>query len=166
MHEQRIYKWVCNVCQVCSNRLKNSPCSSSEQLLFYLHCSSTHSYLQNFPGLRYRLQRAVAVCVLSLADVLFSLYHHFLLGNRCPRVGWAAHTGGALAGLLLGLLLFREPPPEAVLGRALPPPLPAAPGHKPRREAMLTAVRCGAAATLALTLAAAIALNLMRPGVS
>lgn len=113
--------------------------------------------------MKYRLQRAIAVCVLSLADVLFSLYHHFLLGNRCPRVGWAAHTGGAVVGLLLGLLLFRAPPPQYVQGRALPQPVPAAPAHKPRREAMLTAVRCGAAASLAGALAAAIALNLMRP---
>ncbi|KAF4523564.1 hypothetical protein B566_EDAN012012 [Ephemera danica] len=120
----------------------------------------------NFPGLRYRLHRAVVVCVLSLADILFSLYHHFFLGNRCPRVGWAAHTGGAVAGLLLGLLMFRAPSPEAfsLQPRLLPTPAPLQlAGHKPRRQAVLTAIRCSAAALLAGALAAAIALNSIRP---
>jgi uncharacterized membrane protein YfcA len=64
--------------------------------------------LQNFRALPYKLHRAVAVAVLALADIAASLYHYFSLGNVCPRISWAAHSSGALAGFLLGLVLFKE----------------------------------------------------------
>jgi hypothetical protein len=63
--------------------------------------------LQNFKALPYKLHRAVAVAVLALADIAASLYHYFSLGNVCPRISWAAHSSGALAGFLLGLVLFK-----------------------------------------------------------
>jgi len=63
--------------------------------------------LQNFKELPYKLHRAVAVAVLALADIAASLYHYFSLGNISPRISWAAHSSGALAGFLLGLALFK-----------------------------------------------------------
>jgi hypothetical protein len=63
--------------------------------------------LQNFRALPYKLHRTVVVAVLALADIAASLYHYFLLGNVCPRISWAAHSSGALAGFLLGLVLFK-----------------------------------------------------------
>jgi len=63
--------------------------------------------LQNFKELPYKLHRAVAVAVLALADIAASLYHYFSLGNISPRISWAAHSSGALAGFLLGLVLFK-----------------------------------------------------------
>lgn len=64
--------------------------------------------LQNFKELPYKLHRAVAVAVLALADIAASLYHYFSLGNISPRISWAAHSSGALAGFLLGLVLFKR----------------------------------------------------------
>lgn len=63
--------------------------------------------LQNFKELPYKLHRAVAVAVLALADIAASLYHYFSVGNISPRISWAAHSSGALAGFLLGLVLFK-----------------------------------------------------------
>jgi membrane protease YdiL (CAAX protease family) len=63
--------------------------------------------LQNFRALPYKLYRTVVVAVLALADIVATLYHYFSLGNVCPRISWAAHSSGALAGFLLGLVLFK-----------------------------------------------------------
>ncbi|XP_071442954.1 protein rhomboid-like [Hetaerina americana] len=76
--------------------------------VYALLISQLANVLLNFRRLRYKAYRAVAVVVISLADIAFSVYHFVRRGNECPRIGWAAHTGGALAGLLLGLVLFRS----------------------------------------------------------
>lgn len=75
--------------------------------VYALLISQLANILLNFKALPYKLHRAVAVAVLALADIAASLYHYFSLGNVCPRISWAAHSSGALAGFLLGLLLFR-----------------------------------------------------------
>ncbi|XP_059489568.1 rhomboid-related protein 2 isoform X2 [Neocloeon triangulifer] len=129
--------------------------------VYALLTSQLANIILNFPTLKYRLARAFAVCVLCLADVAFSLYHHFLLNNTCPRVGWAAHTGGAVVGLLVGLLVFTEP--DTPLGQPATLPLGAAAPKAADRKALTAAIRCGAAASLAVLLTAAVAVNLWRP---
>ncbi|XP_046391523.1 uncharacterized protein LOC124159657 [Ischnura elegans] len=84
--------------------------------VYALLISQLANILLNFRRLRYKAYRAVAVAVISLADVAFSVYHFVRRGNECPRIGWAAHTGGALAGLLLGLVLFRSDDHEEEAG--------------------------------------------------
>ncbi|XP_069669200.1 protein rhomboid isoform X2 [Periplaneta americana] len=75
--------------------------------VYALLISQLANILLNFRVLPYKLHRAVAVAVLALADIASSLYHYFSLGNVCPRISWAAHSSGALAGFLLGLVLFK-----------------------------------------------------------
>ncbi|XP_021915989.1 protein rhomboid-like [Zootermopsis nevadensis] len=84
--------------------------------VYALLISQLANILLNFGALPYKLHRAVVVAVLALADIAASLYHYFLLGNVCPRISWAAHSSGALAGFLLGLVLFKgskKPGPTA-----------------------------------------------------
>lgn len=76
--------------------------------VYALLISQLANILLNFKELPYKLHRAVAVAVLALADIAASLYHYFSLGNVCPRISWAAHSSGALAGFLLGLVLFKS----------------------------------------------------------
>ncbi|XP_065345396.1 rhomboid-related protein 2-like [Cloeon dipterum] len=128
--------------------------------VYALLTSQMANIILSFPTLKYRLARAFAVCVLCLADVAFSLYHHFLLGNTSPRVGWAAHTGGAVVGLLVGLLVFTEP--ETPLGQSATLPLNAAP-KAAERKTLTAAIRCAAAVLLAGLLTAAAAANMWRP---
>lgn len=75
--------------------------------VYALLISQLANILLNFKELPYKLHRAVAVAVLALADIAASLYHYFSLGNISPRISWAAHSSGALAGFLLGLVLFK-----------------------------------------------------------
>ncbi|XP_067008218.2 protein rhomboid [Anabrus simplex] len=75
--------------------------------VYALLISQLAHILLNFRAIRYKMYRLVAVLVLALTDIAFSLHHHFSFGNVCPRVGWAAHCSGAIAGLLLGLVFFK-----------------------------------------------------------
>ncbi|PSN46540.1 Protein rhomboid [Blattella germanica] len=76
--------------------------------VYALLISQLANILLNFRVLPYKLHRAVAVGVLAVGDIAATLYHYFSLGNVCPRISWAAHSSGALAGFLLGLLLFKD----------------------------------------------------------
>lgn len=106
----------------------------------------------NYRALRYKVYRGVSVAVLLVADVGFSLHHHYATGNKGPRICWAAHAAGALAGLLLGLAAFRAQPKPG----ALEPPAFGA--GWPR-----IAARVAALALLGAAFCAALACNLLRP---
>ncbi|XP_050100507.1 protein rhomboid-like [Anopheles aquasalis] len=63
--------------------------------------------LMNFRALSYRYYRLLAVLVLCISDVLYSIRHCLTKGNLQPRIGVAAHVSGALCGLVIGFVFFR-----------------------------------------------------------
>ncbi|XP_058058658.1 rhomboid-related protein 2 [Anopheles bellator] len=65
----------------------------------------------NFRALSYRYYRLLAVLVLCVSDVLYSIRHCLTKGNLQPRIGVAAHVCGAICGLLIGFAIYR--PKEA-----------------------------------------------------
>lgn len=48
--------------------------------------------------MKYVAYRSIVVVVLALADISYISYHIYSCGNEKPRIGWAAHTAGALSG--------------------------------------------------------------------
>ncbi|XP_049536549.1 protein rhomboid-like [Anopheles darlingi] len=63
--------------------------------------------IMNFRALSYRYYRLLAVLVLCISDVLYSIRHCLTKGNLQPRIGVAAHVSGALCGLVIGFVFFR-----------------------------------------------------------
>ncbi|XP_052866706.1 rhomboid-related protein 2 [Anopheles cruzii] len=61
----------------------------------------------NFRALSYRYYRLLAVLVLCVSDVLYSIRHCLTKGNLQPRIGVAAHVSGAICGLLIGFAIYR-----------------------------------------------------------
>uniref|UniRef100_A0AAG5DAP6 Peptidase S54 rhomboid domain-containing protein n=1 Tax=Anopheles atroparvus TaxID=41427 RepID=A0AAG5DAP6_ANOAO len=64
--------------------------------------------IMNFKTLSYRYYRLLAVLVLCISDVLYSIRHCLTKGNLQPRIGVAAHISGAICGLLLGFAIYRS----------------------------------------------------------
>lgn len=123
--------------------------------VYALLISQLANILLNFKALPYKLHRAVAVAVLALADIVASLYHYFSLGNVCPRISWAAHSSGALAGFLLGLVLFKG---SKKLGPAV------APAADEEEDFIWTRVAVWVAATLlGAAVSAAVICNVLLP---
>ncbi|XP_041780179.1 protein rhomboid-like [Anopheles merus] len=70
--------------------------------------------MMNFRTLSYRYYRLIAVLMLCISDVLYSIRHCLTKGNLQPRIGVAAHISGALCGLLIGFVIYRpKVEPEA-----------------------------------------------------
>ncbi|XP_055548382.1 protein rhomboid [Wyeomyia smithii] len=63
--------------------------------------------LMNFQSLSHRYFRLVAVLVLCISDVIYSIRHCLTRGNLAPRIGVAAHVSGALCGLLFGFIAYQ-----------------------------------------------------------
>uniref|UniRef100_A0A182MC27 Rhomboid-like protein n=1 Tax=Anopheles culicifacies TaxID=139723 RepID=A0A182MC27_9DIPT len=64
--------------------------------------------MMNFRTLSYRYYRLIAVLMLCISDVLYSIRHCLTKGNLQPRIGVAAHISGAVCGLLIGLVVYRS----------------------------------------------------------
>uniref|UniRef100_A0A182K7V2 Rhomboid-like protein n=1 Tax=Anopheles christyi TaxID=43041 RepID=A0A182K7V2_9DIPT len=62
----------------------------------------------NFRTLSYRYYRLIAVLMLCISDVMYSIRHCLTKGNLQPRIGVAAHISGALCGLLIGFVIYRS----------------------------------------------------------
>ncbi|XP_058453509.1 rhomboid-related protein 2 isoform X1 [Malaya genurostris] len=62
---------------------------------------------KNFKSLSYRYFRLVAVLVLCVSDVIYSIRHCLTKGNLAPRIGVAAHVSGAICGLLFGFIVYQ-----------------------------------------------------------
>lgn len=65
-----------------------------------------HIYL-NRRMIRYRNVRLGVVIFLCLSDVVLTLWHFSKTGNSSPTIGIWAHVFGALAGLLLGITVYK-----------------------------------------------------------
>ncbi|XP_058453513.1 rhomboid-related protein 2 isoform X2 [Malaya genurostris] len=63
--------------------------------------------VMNFKSLSYRYFRLVAVLVLCVSDVIYSIRHCLTKGNLAPRIGVAAHVSGAICGLLFGFIVYQ-----------------------------------------------------------
>ncbi|XP_053692530.1 protein rhomboid [Sabethes cyaneus] len=63
--------------------------------------------IMNFQSLSHRYFRLVAVLVLCVSDVIYSIRHCLTKGNLAPRIGVAAHVSGALCGLLFGFIAYQ-----------------------------------------------------------
>ncbi|XP_035908897.1 rhomboid-related protein 2 [Anopheles stephensi] len=64
--------------------------------------------IMNFRTLSYRYYRLIAVLMLCISDVMYSIRHCLTKGNLQPRIGVAAHISGALCGLLIGFVVYRS----------------------------------------------------------
>uniref|UniRef100_A0A1Q3FSA0 Putative rhomboid family n=1 Tax=Culex tarsalis TaxID=7177 RepID=A0A1Q3FSA0_CULTA len=63
--------------------------------------------VMNFQSLSHRYFRLVAVLLLCVSDVIYSIRHCLTKGNLQPRIGVAAHVSGAICGLLIGFIVYR-----------------------------------------------------------
>lgn len=63
---------------------------------------------QNYRTLSHRYFRILAVFILCLSDIVFVTIHCINKGNSEPKISLPAHASGALAGLLLGFIVFRS----------------------------------------------------------
>lgn len=54
--------------------------------------------LQNHGTMKYVAYRSLVVVVLAVADISYICYHIYIFNNERPRIGWAAHSAGALSG--------------------------------------------------------------------
>uniref|UniRef100_A0A182VUU1 Rhomboid-like protein n=1 Tax=Anopheles minimus TaxID=112268 RepID=A0A182VUU1_9DIPT len=64
--------------------------------------------IMNFRTLSYRYYRLIAVLMLCISDVMYSIRHCLTKGNLQPRIGVAAHISGAVCGLLIGFVIYRS----------------------------------------------------------
>ena len=64
-------------------------------------------FFQNFSSLSNRYFRIIAVFVLCISDVFYSIHHCLTKGNSQPRIGVAAHISGAVSGVLIGFIVYR-----------------------------------------------------------
>uniref|UniRef100_A0A182Q7X4 Rhomboid-like protein n=1 Tax=Anopheles farauti TaxID=69004 RepID=A0A182Q7X4_9DIPT len=64
--------------------------------------------LMNFRALSYRYYRLIAVLMLCISDVMYSIRHCLTKGNLQPRIGVAAHISGAACGLLIGFVIYQS----------------------------------------------------------
>ncbi|XP_053664555.1 rhomboid-related protein 2 [Anopheles marshallii] len=64
--------------------------------------------IMNFRTLSYRYYRLIAVLMLCISDVMYSIRHCLTKGNHQPRIGVAAHISGAVCGLLIGFVVYRS----------------------------------------------------------
>ncbi|XP_055614393.1 protein rhomboid [Uranotaenia lowii] len=63
--------------------------------------------VMNFQSLSHRYFRIVAVLVLCISDVIYSIRHCLTKGNLQPRIGVAAHVSGAICGLVFGFIVYQ-----------------------------------------------------------
>ncbi|XP_058815494.1 rhomboid-related protein 2 [Topomyia yanbarensis] len=63
--------------------------------------------VMNFQSLSHRYFRLVAVLLLCVSDVIYSIRHCLTKGNLAPRIGVAAHVSGAICGLLFGFIAYQ-----------------------------------------------------------
>ena len=66
------------------------------------------SQFQNFSMISHRYFRIVCVMVLCLSDISYSIRHCILQGNLQPKIGIAAHVAGAISGILLGFIFYKN----------------------------------------------------------
>uniref|UniRef100_A0A182NEK3 Rhomboid-like protein n=1 Tax=Anopheles dirus TaxID=7168 RepID=A0A182NEK3_9DIPT len=64
--------------------------------------------IMNFRTLSYRYYRLIAVLMLCISDVMYSIRHCLTKGNLQPRIGVAAHISGAACGLLIGFVVYQS----------------------------------------------------------
>lgn len=62
---------------------------------------------QNFSSISHRFLRITFVVGLCLSDVVYTVVHCVVNGNKEPKIHIAAHVFGAASGLLLGLGLYQ-----------------------------------------------------------
>ncbi|KXJ83888.1 hypothetical protein RP20_CCG027953 [Aedes albopictus] len=75
--------------------------------VYCLLISHVPHIVMNFPSLSHRYFRIMAVLVLCISDVIYSVRHCMTKGNLQPRIGVPAHVSGAICGLLIGFLVYR-----------------------------------------------------------
>nr|XP_029719930.1 protein rhomboid [Aedes albopictus]XP_029719931.1 protein rhomboid [Aedes albopictus] len=75
--------------------------------VYCLLISHVPHIVMNFQSLSHRYFRIMAVLVLCVSDVIYSVRHCMTKGNLQPRIGVPAHVSGAICGLLIGFLVYR-----------------------------------------------------------
>ncbi|XP_065094649.1 rhomboid-related protein 1 [Ochlerotatus camptorhynchus] len=75
--------------------------------VYCLLISHVPHIVMNFQSLSHRYFRIMAVLVLCVSDVIYSIRHCMTKGNLQPRIGVPAHVSGAICGLLIGFIVYQ-----------------------------------------------------------
>lgn len=59
------------------------------------------------------------MAVLCISDIIFVVNHYLSRGNSEPRISLVAHSSGAVAGLMLGFIVYSGAKASTNLFRAL-----------------------------------------------
>ncbi|XP_013110056.1 rhomboid-related protein 1 isoform X2 [Stomoxys calcitrans] len=62
--------------------------------------------LKNFHSLDHRYLRILALMILFLSDICFTTFHVLINHNTNPRICLEAHVAGAMAGLIMGFVIY------------------------------------------------------------
>lgn len=57
--------------------------------------------------MKYKYYRLFSVAVLAGSDIAFSIAHYHFASENVSPIGWAAHCAGAVAGISIGLLIYK-----------------------------------------------------------
>ncbi|XP_062548968.1 uncharacterized protein LOC134213700 [Armigeres subalbatus] len=75
--------------------------------VYCLLISHVPHIVMNFQSLSHRYFRIMAVLVLCISDVIYSIRHCMTKGNLQPRIGVPAHVSGAICGLMIGFIVYQ-----------------------------------------------------------
>lgn len=76
--------------------------------VYSLLISHVPHIFMNFSSLSHRYFRIICVIVLCLSDVSYSIRHCITKGNSEPKIGVVAHICGALCGIILGFIVYKN----------------------------------------------------------
>nr|XP_008198535.1 PREDICTED: protein rhomboid isoform X2 [Tribolium castaneum] len=62
----------------------------------------------NFETLNYKIYRSACIGIIVIFDIIYNVLHANF--KKEPLISWGAHMIGGLAGLFLGLVLFKQKP--------------------------------------------------------
>ncbi|XP_044270822.1 protein rhomboid-like [Tribolium madens] len=74
--------------------------------VYALLISHTADIFLNFATLSYKIHRGVCIAIIVVFDVVYNVIHASF--RKEPLISWGAHMIGGLAGLFLGLVLFKQ----------------------------------------------------------
>ncbi|KAJ8939775.1 hypothetical protein NQ318_023350 [Aromia moschata] len=89
--------------------------------VYALLISNVADIVLNHGNLKYKIYRITSIAIMVLFDVIYDMVH--IYSKKEPLISWEAHFVGGLAGLLLGLVLYRDddekPSKTSKINRAL-----------------------------------------------
>lgn len=73
--------------------------------VYALLISNVSDIILNYTTVNYKIYRATSIGILVLFDIIYNIVHVYL--KKQPLISWEAHFVGGVAGLLLGLTIYK-----------------------------------------------------------